>query len=150
MIPPVTSPSSPLSSAVLQLVYLLLWMIATSGAAFAAAPPLPTDKPALKPAAKPARVVFDGREIVVLRATILDMEPTERAGGVERRIAEVVDAPGVGDLEIRDTREGKLLVVDGYRVMLLAADDKVEKPGESLEQAVDGSARAADRGARWR
>jgi small-conductance mechanosensitive channel len=122
----------------LRLLFVLLLLIATSSAGVAATPAAPTDKPAVKP----ARVVYDGREIVVLRATVLDLEPTERAAGVERRIEEVIANSGPGDLEIRDTREGKLLVVDGIRVVLLVPGDQVQKAGESLQQGAERVGRA--------
>jgi len=83
---------------------------------------------------KPAPLVFQNREIVILRAVVLGYTPAERAAAAADRLSHVSDGFG-GDEEVttRPIDDGLLVEVGGRAIFLLVPGDVNTLVGETLE-----------------
>ena len=89
-----------------------------------------------------ATVVVAGREVAVLRGTVLGYSAKERASAAVFRIRDALAGGGPGAISVREALEGKLLEIDRRGVLLLTPGDVDAITGETLDGAV---ARAKER-----
>lgn len=93
-------------------------------------------------AEEPATVVVGGRDVAVLRGTVLGFSARERASNSVDRIKDALATGEAGAISVREALEGKLLELDGRGVLLLTATDLDTLASETLDAAV---ARAKER-----
>jgi len=96
----------------------------------AAAQPAPAPSPA---AEEPARLVVQGREIVVLRVRLLGYPPKDRVHAAVERIRRALEADRSGTVTLREIPEGRMVEVAGLPAFALVPGDASALDGETFD-----------------
>ena len=81
----------------------------------------------------PAPLVFQNREIIVFRATLLGHSPEERAEGALGRLQRVAREPGEKAVSVRAMEVGNAIELDGTAVFFVTNGDVNTLLGDTLE-----------------
>jgi len=84
----------------------------------------------------PEMLVVFNRPIVVLRATVYNLNPAERVRRIEERIDELIAKGKTRELTTRQTAEGTVIELDGQLVMLISPGDVDPLTGDTLDALV--------------
>jgi small-conductance mechanosensitive channel len=86
-------------------------------------------------ASEPATLSIYNRDVITLRAPMLNYSPAERVKAARRRIEDAMDRGGAGEVTLKPHAEGMLVEVDGRTVFLVQPADLDKLNDETLEMA---------------
>jgi small-conductance mechanosensitive channel len=115
------------------------------------AAPAVAEESSEKLAPEPGLVAVFNRPIVILRASLFGVSPTQRAERVQERINAFLAEDLAGDVSTRTITEGVMIQIGGRDALLFASGDVDLVAGDTLEQGVAETVRRlrsaiADRG----
>lgn len=85
------------------------------------------------------------REIVILRAPLFGVDPVDRARRTERRINQLLDQGGPGEITLMRQPQGNVLLIDDSLAIALTPQDADALQGETIEQLTERTQRALAR-----
>jgi small-conductance mechanosensitive channel len=88
----------------------------------------------------PTALRFFSRDITVFHAVFLGISPADRARFAERRLVELIERGGPGQVLVRDLPQGSMVSLDGAFVFLLTPDDVAQELDPSPHRAAERAA----------